>query len=278
VAPAIRSLRLKVTGNLSPEFKNKVTALLKSHPDYAKWNQAFPAGTPNLDLATYIFMRSSTWPDEIRRRGNRYDHPHWHYVDYPLKPPAFPLEPGPSPTDDVLYGFQQCENILSDTNTPVEERAVYLSWLIHLVGDVHQPLHCASLTNDAYPAGDEGGNSFYVRPASRGINLHSFWDGLLGTSGKSQAHINYAIQIESEHPRKSLPELTRARTPKDWSLESRGVAVEKAYLGGELKGSTSADTAPALPERYTTAAKAVAEKQAALAGYRLGHLLEAIVK
>ena len=49
------------------------------------------------------------WPDEIRRRGNPYDHPKWHYVDYPLKPPKFPVEPGPDPTDDILYGIAQCE-------------------------------------------------------------------------------------------------------------------------------------------------------------------------
>jgi hypothetical protein len=67
--------------------------------------------------------------------------------------------------------------------------------------------------------------------------LHSFWDGLLGTSGKPQAQLSYAVQIEAEHPRKTLSELKKTRTPKDWSLESRGIAVEKAYLHGELKGS-----------------------------------------
>lgn len=75
--------------------------------------------------------------------------------------------------------------------------------------------------------------------------------------------------IEHYPPRKPLPELKKARTPKDWSLESRGVAIEKAYLHGELKGGTSKETAQELPEGYTKAAKVVAEKQAALAGYRL---------
>src|SRR5690348_6306724 len=92
---------------LSPEQKAKVTELLKSHPDYDKWEKSFQPGSPNLDLATHIFMRASTWPDEIRRHHNQYDHPQWHYVDYPLKAPKFPVEPGPSPTDDVLFGVAQ---------------------------------------------------------------------------------------------------------------------------------------------------------------------------
>jgi S1/P1 Nuclease len=72
---------------LSPTLKTKVTEILKSHPDYEKWEKSFVSESPNLDLPAFIFMRSSTWPDEIRRKGNHYDHPKWHYVDYPLKPP-----------------------------------------------------------------------------------------------------------------------------------------------------------------------------------------------
>jgi hypothetical protein len=79
------------------------------------------------------------------------------------------------------------------------------------------PLHCCSLFTSEYPAGDRGGNSFFIKPATRGIPLHSFRDGLLGTSGKAQAHLNYAMQLEHEHPRKSLKELKKAKTPKDWS-------------------------------------------------------------
>jgi hypothetical protein len=59
-----------------------------------------------------------------------------------------------------------------------------------------------------------------------------------------------------------------------WSLEGRGVAIEEAYLHGELKGGTSKGTSQELPEGYTKAAKVVAEKQAALAGYRLADEIE----
>jgi hypothetical protein len=66
---------------LPPALKTKVTEILKAHPDYEKWKESFTGDSANLDLPAFIFIRSSTWPDEIRRRGNQYDHPHWHYVD-----------------------------------------------------------------------------------------------------------------------------------------------------------------------------------------------------
>lgn len=263
--------------HLSAESQNRVTKLLMAHPDFPKWEKDF-SQTSNLELPIYIFMRASTWPDEIRRKGNEFDHPQWHFIDYPLKPPSFPVEAGPAPDDDVLYGIQQCEKILSDTNAADRIRGVYLSWLIHLIGDLHQPLHCSSLVNDAYPAGDKGGNNFYVRPAGRAIKLHSLWDGLLGTSIAPNSQLNSAIENDSKFPRTSLPELLSAKNPKEWSLESRVLAVEKAYLHGALKGGTNVDSAIALPDDYTKAAKAVAERQAALAGYRLGNEISTWVK
>ena len=81
--------------------------------------------------------------------------------------------------------------------------------------------------------------------------------------------MNYGIEIDAKYPKAALPELATSTTPKDWSLESRELAIEKAYLRGALQGSTNAETAPELPTDYTKAAKAVAERQAALAGYRL---------
>jgi hypothetical protein len=233
---------------LSPELKAQAVEVLKVHPDYAKWVKAYHPN-PNFDLATYVFMRRSTWPDDIRRSGSLHDHPNWHFIDYPLRPLAFPLEPGPKPGDDILSGLEWCETILSMTNLSPGVRAVYLSWLIHLVGDLRQPLHCASLFTDAYAKGDRGANDFYVKPGQRGVRLHSIWDGLLGTSVNPQTQWKYAITIDAEYPRTALPELTTHTTPKEWSLESRGLAIEKGYLRGALQGSTSPETAPALPAR-----------------------------
>jgi hypothetical protein len=262
---------------LSPDSKAKVYETLKAHPDFTKWTNSYHPNL-NVDLATYVFMRSSTWPDDIRRSGNQYDHPNWHFIDYPLRPPSFPMEPGPKPTDDVLYGISQSEKTLNDTNAAPEARAVALSWLVHLIGDMHQPLHCVSLFTAVYPKGDKGGNDFFVKPNERGIRLHSLWDGLLGSSANPQTQWKYAVTLEGEFPKSKLPELTKDTDTKAWSLESRELAIDKGYLHGNLKGSTNADDAPSMPADYTKNAKAVAERQGALAGYRLASKIEKNLK
>jgi hypothetical protein len=197
---------------LSPELKAEVFAVLKAHPDFSKWQNSYQPNA-NFDMPAYVFMRSSTWPDEIRRSGSPYDHPNWHFIDYPLRPPAFAFEPDARPADNVLYGIAECQKTLSDASADPELRAAMISYLIHLVGDMHQPLHCESLFNETYPGGDKGGNDFYVKPGQRGIRLHGIWDGLLGSSVNPRTQWNYAIELGAQFPRAALPELTAHTTP-----------------------------------------------------------------
>lgn len=263
---------------LPPELQNQLAQSLKAHPEFEKWKESYVGSREEMDFGLYLFMRASTWPDEIRREESHYNHPKWHYIDYPLRPSRFPVQPSPHPANNILDGIRQSEQTLSARKTSKLQRAVALSWLIHLLGDLHQPLHCASFFAGPFPRGDKGGNDFFVKPATKGISLHSFWDGLLGTSGKPQAHLNDATEILARYPRKSLKELGKARTPKEWSLEGRAVAIEHAYLHGKLNGSSSRENAPDLPEGYTKSAKVVAEKQAALASCRLADEIQKWVR
>ncbi|HEV2330480.1 MAG TPA: S1/P1 nuclease [Verrucomicrobiae bacterium] len=262
---------------LTPELKAQATEVLKAHPDYQQWANAYHPN-PTIDLAAYVFMRSSTWPDEIRRSGNPYDHPEWHFIDYPLRPPSFSFEPDPRPTNNILFGVAQCEKTLSDTNANRVLRAVYLSWLVHLIGDMHQPLHCESYFDDEFPNGDRGGNDFFVKPEQTGVRLHGIWDGLLGTIENPAAQWNYALKIEAEYPKAVLPELQRHTNPKSWSLESRRLAIRYGYLNGHLRGSTNLETAFPLPEGYLKNAQTVAERRGALAGYRLADEIQEYLK
>jgi hypothetical protein len=263
---------------LPTKTKSKAFDILKAHPDFEKWKASFQPDSGNVDLAAFVFMRASTWPDTIRRRGNDYDHPEWHYVDWALRPPAFALSPEPNPTNNILFGIAQSGKVVSDPTAAPETRAAHLSWLLHLCGDIAQPMHCASFFDDTSINGDKGGNDCYVKPASRGIRLHSFWDGLLGTSGRAQQHMNEAVRISTEHSRRSLRELKKHKTPKDWSLEGRTLAIEKVYLRGELHRAATADTAPPLPDGYTIEAKTLAETQAAKAGYRLADEIKRLTR
>jgi len=267
-------------GELSADEKHKVSNLLTHHPDYSKWTNKFSAELAPIDLETFVFMRASTWPDEIRRRGNEYDHPEWHYIDYPLEPPLFPDKPSPFPNNDILYGIAECEHTLTNRNALIEVRAAYLSWLIHLVGDIHQPLHCSTLVNADYeePIGDKGGNSFFVKPNTAGVNLHSIWDKALGASVNYRSQFNYATRIVADNSRANLAELSKDLTPQSWSKESRAIAIENAYLHGNLHGGKTAATAIPLPEDYTRNLKMIAERQAALAGFRLAGEIKRFVR
>ncbi len=280
---------------LSADERTRFTDLLRNHPNFVVWEEDFErlrshGLSHDIDLGMYLFIRASTWPDEIRRTGNVFDHPNWHFVDYPLRSPAFTTGPRPEPADDVLFGIQESLAVLRDENANPTSRAAHLSWLIHLTGDIHQPLHCATLFSSQFRSGDQGGNKFLVsRTGTRSaIKLHSFWDGQLGSSLPTpEITLRNAIDLETEHPRTSLDALTGATTAEAWSFESRDLAIGRVYQyetrdsqGNvrlrQLRGSTDDRRAPLLPEGYAEIARTTARRRLALAGYRLHDQLQLV--
>lgn len=160
----------------SPESLAKVVALLRKHPEYeSRWaHQLTAAYVPEGERDLYLFMLAARWADDVRKAGT-YNHPSWHYVDYPFKPGGQPADletPTPDP-DNILRGFAVNWATLTG-NGPDADRTVALAWLFHLVGDVHQPLHTCSLVTTDRPPGDKGGNQFYIRSRESGriIGLH----------------------------------------------------------------------------------------------------------
>ena len=266
--------------NLSPDVRAKVDTILQEHPKYDEWRAAAEKVSNDEEIISlYVFMQAATWPDDIRRSGNPYDHPNWHFVDYPFTPPTKARNPkSPSPKDDILFGMSRSVEELKNAENGDEERAIYLSWIVHLAGDGHQPLHCVSLVNDDFPApaGDHGGNSIYIRPAKAGVKLHSFWDGLLGNS-KLAATLdepaNNATRIAHDYAESSFPAGKTTSPVQKWTLESYDLAVQYGYLKGQISLASTAKEAGPLPSDYSKNAITVAEKQAALAGYRLAHVI-----
>src|SRR6201987_5479568 len=224
---------------------------------------------------TYVAMAASLWPDQIRNHDDPSTFPNWHFVDYPLIAPSFPDRGSPTPEDDILFGIGKSEAILRNPSAAAQDKAEKLSWPIHLVGDVHQPLHCATFVNSIYPApqGDRGGNEFFVKVSPTGSprKLHSLWDGLLGTGTAANARLtrsalNNTIRLQTVYPRATLPELQSHHSVESWSKESRESAIHDVYRDGRLLPGQDADHATTLPAGYTQHAKAVAERRVALAG------------
>jgi len=69
------------------------------------------------------------------------------------------------------------KTISSNINKTTAERALFARYLVHVVGDMHQPLHSVALFNKTFPSGDRGGNSIKIKLLNQtSQNLHSFWD------------------------------------------------------------------------------------------------------
>jgi hypothetical protein len=177
---------------LFADQRAKVVAILKNHPHYTDFLSARkPDGFTEDE---WVFMRAATWSDWVRGK-REHDRPTWHYVNFPIVPPGSAVkvadhEP-PAKQENIVNQLTVCaEKIKIGTDV---ERAVNMAWLFHLVGDIHQPLHCTALFSEQFPNGDKGGNDAFIRIRSSRAKLHSMWDGLLG-AGTSAGSIGSDVR------------------------------------------------------------------------------------
>jgi len=284
--------------------KDKIDAILTDHPEYKFFLKADrPSG---VDEAEWAFIRAATWPDWVRPpKGHgqvkpewvtKYHEGPWHYINkaylWPDKSSTVPKDNLKVPTPNVVT--QIPENLNGIKAASAEDKAVALCWVLHLVGDIHQPLHCATMFSDDYKEGDRGGNSLAVRPRTAPVNLHAFWDDLLGkgTDFNTIDHLARNITAASQHDPARLPEISRDRNRNaspfdDWAEEALKDAISFAYLDGKLDFADwnafldhkiSKDDVPDLPTGYEANAQSVARKRIALAGIRLASLLSEALK
>lgn len=168
--------------------------ILLEHPRFSE--DFAPNIPPELTAEArrrWIVAFASTWPD-VARGQPAYEHPTWHYVNLKLFMRAGQLascsearsamlaseRAAENPGESIVGAFRSSLEAWSDRARPARERALALSWLLHLVGDAHQPLHGVALfTPRRFASGDRGGNEILLR--QRG-SLHRVWDGLLGDS------------------------------------------------------------------------------------------------
>jgi hypothetical protein len=211
---------------LDAQVKLRVEALLASD------SSALVSDTSMANEATW----ADRYRDSDRDAGaRRYQQTRqWHYVDlelsspnldracfaHPALPPATPASAGPA-DDCVVDKIDQFEAELSNPHTGTGERRLALQFLLHLVGDVHQPLHAS---DDA----DEGGN--LKRVSARGLHagsLHHYWD-------------TEFVRLLGEQPqptsRRLLAQISAADVkawqrggPADWARESFSLAKAVAY-------------------------------------------------
>jgi hypothetical protein len=268
---------------MTPEQRQHYSEILKAMPHYAQELDE-PAG-PDHDM--HAFMKAATWPDLIRspqfpdEAGD--SHPTWHYIDEPINPTHMPatqpvVRPGTTQPTNALEALAQETRILNDSSADPVARAKALCWVLHLVGDLHQPLHCVSLFDNDFPGGDHGGNSIRLRSSDVGRNLHALWDNILGQHGDLEAVARTANESTQQYAG-DLAKQAQDIDAQDWVQEGQKLAVSVVYEGLELNGAgellTDVNRTSVSPDRnYLRRARDTARRQVVLAGHRLARYLK----
>ncbi|WP_439373056.1 S1/P1 nuclease [Bradyrhizobium sp. DASA03120] len=269
---------------LDPAIKDKLDGLLKLNPDYANWICNAP---DEASRGAYAFVHAATWADDIKTKADyqedritdataaqnvAYDklkHAHWHYKDIQFSPDGTRL-PSSDPVDAAKQAKVMIAALPAASGASDQLRSYDLVWLLHLVGDLHQPLHAVARYTAELPHGDRGGNSELVIPASgETIALHAYWDRIFG--GYSSV-FGAMFDADDRAGLGSVSVPAGAETvldPDRWAAESFELAKTYAYAAPVGSGAA----AVSLTRDYETNARNVARSQAALAAARLAGVL-----
>jgi hypothetical protein len=243
---------------LTPKARARASALLRLNPRHASWI----AGARKRDVDVVAFMRAATWADAIKHDpsyldeanapaaplgyGDRSKHSSWHFVDTPYSLDGTPAPPAPVP--NASTELPRLAAALADPAASDDAKSYALAWLLHLVGDVHQPLHCISRFDRAHPRSDFGGKDVSITGNRQGppcddprycpfgppTNLHYFWDDLEGQSYATQAALAAAAKLPRPDPKKAA-----IRDEEIWIDEGFDLAKTVVYaapIGGGAAG------------------------------------------
>jgi len=162
--------------------------------------------------------------------------------------------------------------------TPRAAQATALAWMLHLIGDIHQPLHSSArvTTQPDERQGDQGGNLFKLGPASTAnppLSLHSYWDGIIDRAVPrlpnegDQAYVSrVSAVIVTRHPPTAMSPRLKSGAFAAWSREGFETTKRAVYPSTLTRGQMP------LPA-YQSNALAIAQDAIALGGYRLADLL-----
>ena len=225
-------------------------------------------------LTPHDMVSASAWADAFRT--NHRETAAWHFADIELSKPdlaaacfgfpaaARPASAGPA-QDCVVDRIEAFAAELADSSTPQAEKILALKYLLHFVGDVHQPLHASDNR-------DRGGNCVQLSlGGARTTNLHSYWDtAVVEAMGADPTALAGKLRAQISAAQRRAWEKGDAAA---WALESFGVAKAVTYTVGSPPGC-SPDAGPrSLPAGYEAASQKAAAIQLERAGVRLASVL-----
>lgn len=165
-------------------------------------------------------LQVSTWADEIRAGPGWRGTPPWHYVN--IDDGETYATARKDPRGDIITQMRRFEAVLRDPQAGRQDKTVALKFLVHFVGDVHQPLHVGRRA-------DRGGNEINVVWLGHPTSLHEVWDSLMIDSEK----LGFSELSEFlEHYSKEQIEMWGKSGYLDWAEESYNLR-EKVYDIGD---------------------------------------------
>lgn len=240
--------------NLSPSAKKQANQLTQVLDQEYGTNQTF--------------VQSANWADNIISRHITAFNT-WHYVNIPINRDG--RQRRYYSRTNVIWAINQAVAVLQNSQANTFEKALFLRFLIHFVGDIHQPLHAANLYDKRFPKGDAGGNLYLIK-AGKIKNLHTLWDQCFTMTSRrypdASAIAQLAAQLQRRYPPADFGKEINQMSPAQWASQSYTIADSFVY-----------DTPynQKISKNYVKQGQIICEQQMTLAGYRLARLLNALL-
>jgi len=284
----------KLTGyiawqRMTPTTREAVIRILRAAPEDSDISAFYPVyGIEPEDLRKMeYFVLMPTWADMVRERSlpvrnQKYHHSNWHYDDtfWSEADGKVVVMSGFDEGGVALAQLAEAEKMMRDPKGKDSDKAVAIAWMLHLTGDIHQPLHNSARVTKTEPKGDQGGNLFFLTPEgtppAQRLNLHTYWDGITSRSvplEKGQCLDDYLAELGTKmmkkYPYEQFAGSLKLGDYKAWHNEGFALATTVVYTP-DLKRFEMPS------EKYQKNAFTTAERQIALAGYRIAETLNNI--
>ncbi len=274
---------------MSPAARETVIKILRTAAEDSDLSAYYMQYGPEPEQIRKLeyFMLVTTWADIVRDRSfeNRFKKYHkgnWHYDDTFWKQVGGKVE--------ILSGFEEggvavdklveFDKVIRNASASDKDKALAIAWIMHLTGDIHQPLHTSARVTDLEPKGDQGGNLFLLTPQGtpreNQQNLHWFWDSIVvrnmplkGEMCERDYITSIAQRIMKKHPFDSFGTGIDVGDYEGWREEAFKLNPTDVFTPDLVRFQLPS-------EKYKRNAFRVAERQLALAGYRLGETLNRV--
>ncbi|CBZ28830.1 p1/s1 nuclease [Leishmania mexicana MHOM/GT/2001/U1103] len=220
-------------------------------------------------------VQAACWADDVKF-WRQYAMSTWHFYAVPYNPENMNIT---DPVNKVNAVTVCLDMVTSLKNSKAPLYLLNFAWvnLVHIFGDLHQPLHTISRYSATYPHGDQGGNAVTVRVGRKTLKLHALWDNICtATPPRYQRPLSYtdlfALSVTADRLLETYTfseKLQRLVDVMAIHEESYMFAVNSSYPGVTPGGTLS--------RAYLDQCKRVAEARLTLGGYRLGYLLNQLL-